>query len=318
MSRVGIGFLSHPHVRGMVEIAKQAEAAGFDSAWVAETRIARDAIVPATAIALGTSHIRVGTAAVNVFTRGAVLTAVTFASLSEVAPGRVVLGLGAGSPEPLAQQGYAFDRPFTRLRETLEAVRLTWQAGEQVDYAGQAVTLEGLLPEVRPEPLPPVYLCTSGPRALRYAGGAADGVVIDVLLPTSFIGAARALLDEGAGGRFAGEVACALLTSVADTRAEAAARIRPTLARYLIGFPELSDKLGIDEDFLDRCRSRAATGGIEAVLPELDDAFVGRFAVCGTAADCRERVEEYRDAGADLPILMPDPDSFAAVVRAFS
>jgi 5,10-methylenetetrahydromethanopterin reductase len=66
----------------MVSIAQRAEAAGFESAWVAETRLTRDAIAPAAAIALGTDRLRVGTAIVNVYTRNPVLLALTFATQS--------------------------------------------------------------------------------------------------------------------------------------------------------------------------------------------------------------------------------------------
>src|SRR5438874_12466168 len=120
--RLGLGFLGFPDIRSMVELGKQAEAAGFDSAWVSETRITRDAVTGVTALLLGTERLRVGSAAINVFTRGAALTAVTFATLAEAAPGRVVLGIGAGSETVLAQQGYAVERPLTRLRAFVAGV----------------------------------------------------------------------------------------------------------------------------------------------------------------------------------------------------
>lgn len=314
--RLGIGFLSHPGVPSMVVHAQAAEAAGFESAWVAETRISRDAVVPVAAILYATQRLRVGTSAINVFTRGAALTAITAATLAELAPGRVVLGLGTGSPEPLKAQGFDFDRPFTRLREAVTAIRATWRGPWPVSYEGQTVALQELDPELRPDPEPPIYLCTSGPRALRYAGEAAEGVIVDVLLPTSFVAHARSLLDEGAGGEYQGELAAALLVSVADSRGEAAARLRPTLARYLVGFPELAQKLGLDPEFLARIGAVAESSGVAQVLPLLSDDLVCRFAVCGTGEQCRDRIGEYRAAGVDLPILFSEPNSFEKVIRA--
>jgi 5,10-methylenetetrahydromethanopterin reductase len=316
--RVGLGLLGEPDIRGTVALAREAEAAGFESLWVSETRITRDAVTAVTAVLAATERLRVGTAAINVFTRGAALTAVTFSSLAELAPGRVVLGLGAGSPGPLEQQGLQFDRPLPRLREWVEAIRTAWRADGTVDFDGKHVTFRGLAPEVFPPVEPPIYLCTTGPKTLRYAGGAADGVMLDVLLPPAFTATARAALDEGAGGSYRGEVACALMTSVAGSRAEAAARVRPRLARYLVGFPELGAVMGVDTELLERLGRTAAEGGLEATFGDLPDEFVARFAVIGTPADCRERVAEYRDAGVDLPVLMPDAASFDAVIRTFA
>ena len=139
--RTGLLFLGAPAVPEMVSIAQRAEAAGFESAWVAETRLTRDAMTPAAAIALGTERLRVGTGIVNVYTRNPVLLALTFATLDEIAPGRIVMGLGAGSPLVLAPQGITFDRPLTRLREYCEVIpRLL--AGEAVTTAG---TMSGLM-----------------------------------------------------------------------------------------------------------------------------------------------------------------------------
>ena len=96
--RTGLLFLGAPAVPEMVTLAQRAERAGYESVWVAETRLTRDAIAPVAAIALGTERLRVGTGIVNVYTRNPVLLALTFATLDELAPGRIVMGLGAGSP----------------------------------------------------------------------------------------------------------------------------------------------------------------------------------------------------------------------------
>jgi len=125
----------------MVRLARKAEAAGFESVWVAETRITRDAVVPMAAIAGSTDRIRVGTAIMNVFTRGPVVIAITFLGLEEVAPGRIVMGLGTGSPLILAPQGQLFDRPLTRLREYCEVLRPLMR-GEEVTYSGETIRLE--------------------------------------------------------------------------------------------------------------------------------------------------------------------------------
>jgi 5,10-methylenetetrahydromethanopterin reductase len=135
--QLAVGFLGTPTLPRMVQLARQAEAAGFASVWVAETRLRRDAVSAAAAIAAGTTRLRVATGLVNVYTRNPVLLAVTAASLAELASGRFVLGLGAGSEGVLWAQGIDYERPFTRLREYVEVLRALL-AGEAVDYTAKS------------------------------------------------------------------------------------------------------------------------------------------------------------------------------------
>lgn len=311
---MGIGFLGDPPIRQMAALAGAAEASGFESAWISETRISRDAVSGMTAVLAATTRLRVGSAAINLFTRGAALVASTWAAMAEAAPGRVVLGLGVGSPSTLAQQGYTVDHPIGRLREFTEAVRAAWTAAEPVTYRGRYVQFEALDVEVRPAPAPPVYFCVGGPQALATAGRMADGVVGDVFLPAGAVARARARVDAAAGGVFAGEMAAALVVAVDESRSAAAARLRPRLATYLTRFPELAREMGLDPELIERLRARAAIGGIEATYPDIGDALVAACAICGPPDACRERIAEYRDAGVALPILFPEPASLHRVV----
>ena len=74
LSRLGL-YLQDMHVREMVKYSQIAEAHGFDSVWIAESRLARDAVVPVTAIATDTSRIKVGAGVINTWTRNAALIA---------------------------------------------------------------------------------------------------------------------------------------------------------------------------------------------------------------------------------------------------
>src|SRR6516225_7214799 len=147
--RLAIGLLGYPGLHELAGLARSAERQGFPAAFMAETQLRRDAVSPLAAMLMATTRLKVGTAAVNVFTRGAGLLAVTWATLAEAAPGRTILGLGVGSASTLAQQGFDVAHPVGRLREYTEAVRLLW-SGEQVSYRGRIVTLREAQLEVRP------------------------------------------------------------------------------------------------------------------------------------------------------------------------
>ena len=313
---LGLGFLGGPDLRSLVELGRLAEECGYESLWHAETRITRDSVTAMTALLLGTERVRVGSAAVNVYTRGPALTAITWAAMAEAAPGRVVLGIGPGSPDPLGQQGHAFDYPVSRLVEFVEAVRAAWTQPPPISYSGRFTRVERLMPELQPEVAPPVYFCVTGPRAMQAAGATADGVILNAFMPTSYVRSAGEKLDAGAGGTFAGELGGAMVTAVAPTLGEAAERVRPILATYLVFFPNLARETGLDPEFLDRLRRLAAEGGgLQATFSELPDELVARHAVLGPPESCRERLAEYRAAGMHLPILFPDPASAGAVAR---
>lgn len=316
MARTGLLFLGAPAVPEMVSLARRAEAAGFESAWVAETRLTRDAITPVAALALATERMRIGTGIVNVYTRGPVLLALTFATLDELAPGRIVMGLGAGSPLVLAPQGVAFDRPLTRLREYCEVIpRLL--SGEAVSYRGECIELEGARIEdvlardggVGSSARIPLYLAATGPRAVEYAGEVADGVLLNVGLPVSYVRERRGRLMSAArqAGRdpSAIEVAmCIVVSPHADARSgrDAARRF---LAVYLSLFPNVARETGLDPESVRRLRETFSDGGVDAAAPLVGDDVVEKLTASGSVEDCRRRLGEYREAGVDLPILAP-------------
>ncbi len=310
--RTGIAFLGAPSVPEMARLARRAEELGFESIWVAETRISRDGFVPLAAIAAATSKVRVGTAIVNVYTRGPVLMAVSFATLEEMAPGRVVVGLGTGSPLVLAQQGVEFVKPLTRLREYLQVLRRLL-AGEPVTFEGETIRVNRARLEVAPARSVPVYLGVTGPRALQLAGETADGVFLNGFTSIDYVG--RSIPRIAAGAERSGrsmqdlEIAIMLVVSVDSDGDRARDRVRPLIATYLSGFPNIARESGLDEQTLERIRA----DGARAVTDEIVD----RLAVAGTPEHCRQRIEAYRAAGAQLPILAP-VDNWDAAIEALA
>src|SRR6266508_5996679 len=110
----------HP-IRDGMEYARYAEDRGFEAVWQAESRLVREATVPMAAYAAVTSRIKVGSGVVNTWTRNAGLLAATFSTLDDLAPGRIMLGIGAWW-EPLASKvGVDRRKPLTCMRETVEA-----------------------------------------------------------------------------------------------------------------------------------------------------------------------------------------------------
>lgn len=317
-NRVGLGLLGAPAVPAMVELAQLAEANGFESIWIAETRMTRDGIAPCAAIAVATSKIKIGTGIINVYTRGAVLIGVSFVGLDEISGGRIIMGLGAGSPLVLLPQGVEFHKPLTRLRETIDVVQPLLR-GEEVTFEGDTIRVQGAQLEARPvRNHIPLYLGVTGPKALELAGEKGDGVMLNAFLPTSYVERALQRVDAGArrGGRRLEDVdvASAIVVSVDEDSRKAKDRARAFIALYLSLFPNIAKETELPDEMVAHTRRTFETEGGEAAAQYIDDKVVDMLTASGTPQECRSRIEAYRAAGVQLPILFPlDPNVRMAV-----
>lgn len=324
--RIALMFAGAPAVPEMVRLSALAEQAGYESVWMAETRMTRDGFVPLAAIASATERIKVGTGIVNVYTRGAALLALSFATLEELAPGRTIVGLGAGSPMVLAPQGYEWKRPLGRMREYIDVMRPLLR-GEAVTYAGKDVTLEDARIEdvladdgssVAASDQLPFYLGVTGEKAVELAGELADGVFYNVSLPTEYLDRAAGWLRAGAARtqRDAGEidVAMAILACPDADSATGKRRAHEFICLYLSLFRNIARETGVDEDVMDETRAAFHEGGVEAATEVMPLEVVDLLAAAGTPDECQARIDEYRAAGVDLPILIALGDSIELAV----
>src|SRR5438132_13376821 len=128
---IGLGLAARGKVSEVVGWADQARRAGLDSVWLHDSYFERDAVTYASAIASQVPDIRVAMGALNPFTRHPVLVAMTVSAVDEMAPGRVILGLGTALPLRLAQMGipYTPDLGVERVGAAIDLVRALW-AGE--------------------------------------------------------------------------------------------------------------------------------------------------------------------------------------------
>lgn len=316
--RIGFGFLGVPAVPQMMELARRAEELGYESAWVAETRFTRDGIAPLAAIAAATRTIKVGTGIINVYTRGPVVTAISFASLDEVSNGRTLMGLGPGSPLILAQQGVAFEKPLKRLREYSHVVQRLL-AGDTVTFHGQTVQLEGIKLELTPVRAHiPLYLGVTGTKALELAGEIGDGVLMNAFLPTSYTRRAVHLVEQGAAkGRKSladVDIAGCLVVCVEEDSKRAKDQVRPLIALYLSVFPNIARETELPEAFVHKTREIFHQKGMSAAAELISDEIVDSLVVAGTAKECRKRIADYRAAGLQQPVIFPlDTNLWAAM-----
>ena len=314
MTRLAI-YLQDAHpIPEAIEYVRYAEERGFEAVWQADSRLVRDAVVPMAAFAANTETITIGSGVVDCWPRNPARLASTFSTLDDLAPGRIILGIGAWW-EPLASKvGVDRRRPLLAIRETVEACRALL-ADETVTYHGEFVHLDGVeldyvYQERRPKDVP-IYIGATGDRMLELTGEIADGVVLNYLVSPEYNRRAMDRLADGAAraGRSLDDLDRPQLVvcSVAETRAEALDGARLMVTQYLGQQPHIMKASGVPESVLEeigRVLTWPATHDqVEAASKLVPDDIVQMICAAGTADEVREKVAQYMADGCTCPIL---------------
>src|SRR5215216_6258222 len=201
LDRVAL-YLQDAHLlRDGIDYVQYAEEKGFEAVWQAESRLVRDAIVPMAAFAATTERIKVGSGVINNWARNAALIAATFSTLDDLAPGRILCGLGVWW-EPLASKvGVNRRKPVKAMRETVEVVRRLL-AMEKVTFKGEFVQVEDVEIDIvhgdRSPKNVPIYIGATGMKMMELTGEIADGVLLNYLVSPAYNREAMEHLSRGA------------------------------------------------------------------------------------------------------------------------
>lgn len=312
--RLALGFNPVLPARDAVALGVKAESLGYDSVWFHESLYQRDVFSYISSVLLSTSRIRVGSGAINTFTRHPLVSAATFASLSELSGGRAIMGLGLGSFPTIPNIGYRIfpvseTKPLKRVKEYVSICRSFW-AGEKLSFKGEFYTAEKLQSDIKLSLKVPIYIASLSELTQRYAGSEADGAILSPSLATLRTTASMAdhvRSGEKASGRTV-EKASYLLTSVDENGAKARDAVRGFyFFLYQLGDvikPESLAEYGVSLEDVERFRAAWKRGdpGAKTLVP---DKAVDALTVAGTPSEARAKIEEYRGVGVDLPILMP-------------
>jgi 5,10-methylenetetrahydromethanopterin reductase len=318
----------HPLREGM-EHARHAEARGFEAVWQAESRLVREATVPMAAFAAVTDRIKVGSGVVSLWTRNVGLLAATFATLDDLAPGRVLLGIGAWW-EPLASKvGVDRRRPLLAMREVVETTRRLL-AMERVTFKGEFVRVEDIEIDVvhgnRSPRDVPIYIGATGMQMLELAGEIGDGVLLNYLVGPAYNAQAMEALAVGAdkAGRKVEDLDRPQLVvcSLDEDRDLALDRARELVTQYLGQQPHIMKASGVDQSLLDDIGKvltwPAGPEEIRRAMKLVPDEVVQMITASGTPDECRAKVREYVDAGCTCPVLYPLGDDVGAMIDAFA
>src|SRR5258706_10995992 len=312
-----------------IRYAQYAEARGFEAVWQAESRLVRDAIVPMAAFAATTTRIKIGSGVINNWTRNAGVIAATFLTLDDLAPDRIICGIGAWW-DPLAQKvGINRTKPLLAMRETVVTVRALL-ARQRVTFHGEFVNLDDIELDVvhgRKEARNvPIYIGATGPQMMALTGEIADGAVLNYLVAPSYNDGALAQLEEGAklAGRKLDNVDRPQLVvcSVDHDRQKALDGARKLVTQYLGQQPHIMKASGVRQELLDEIGQvltwPATEEQIEEAMHLVPDEVVQMITASGTPKEVRAKVREYVQNGATCPILYPLGDDVRLMIDTFS
>ncbi|MEX2161463.1 MAG: LLM class flavin-dependent oxidoreductase [Anaerolineales bacterium] len=310
-------YLQDAHdLRDGLDYVRYAEQRGFEAVWQAESRLVRDAIVPMAAYAAVTERIKIGSGVINNWTRNIGLLAATFLTLDDLAPGRIICGLGAWW-DPLAHNvGIERRKPLLAMRETIDVLRRLLNM-ERVTFHGEFHNVEGIELDVvhgRREPRDvKLMIGATGGKMMELAGEIADGAVLNYCVPPEYNDEALQQLEAGAkkAGRKLDDIdrPQLIVCSVDHDREKAIDTTRGLLTQYLAQQPHIAKASGVSEDVV---KSIQAILGWPATHEQIDKAkhlvpedLIHRITASGTPDEARAKVAEYVKRGATCPILYP-------------
>ena len=329
MTRLGIYLQDAHSISEAIKYAQYAESNGFEAVWQADSRLVRDAVVPMAAFAAETEKIKIGSGVVDCWTRNPARLASTFSTLDDLAPGRIILGIGAWW-DPLASKvGIERKKPLKVMREVVTAVRALL-ADETVTFSGDFVQLDGVeldyvYQERRPKEVP-IYIGATGMKMMELTGEIADGVVLNYLVSPEYNKRAMEHLEIGASkaGRSIDEIdrPQLLVCSLAEDRKEALDGARLMVTQYLGQQPHIMKASGVPEELLDEIGQvltwPATHEQVEAASKLVPDEVVQMICAAGTPDEVREKVAQYMKDGCTCPILYPLGPDVRLMIDTFS
>jgi len=315
MSRLGVVLSTATEAppKEFVQLGQLAEEKGFEAILVNEGR--GDALACAEAIALGTSHIKVGTNIANIYFRHPFLAAMTAATIAELSEGRLLLGLGISHRPLIESLGMKMEQPRQYMRSYVQTVK-TALAGKPL----------GSFFRPRPSAHPvPVYVAAVTVESAEVGGELADGIM--PFLParsylTRLVAAARSAAQRAGNDLNALDCIVSIPTFISDDLEQARSAARYNLAFFaqLPFYRKQWRRCG----FVDEVNALQAAwkrNDRRAAAALVSDRMVDEVCVFGPPSLCREQLAAFHEAGAALPVIAVSPvneERLAATRKALS
>jgi alkanesulfonate monooxygenase SsuD/methylene tetrahydromethanopterin reductase-like flavin-dependent oxidoreductase (luciferase family) len=290
------------------ELARQAEAHGFDCAWGGEANN-KDPTVMLSAIAAVTRQLKIGSAIYHILGRTPATLALQAVGLDELTGGRFLLGIGSSNPTIAKWHGQTLDHPLGRVREYIEIVRAA-MGGEKLGFAGKYFTAQNFKMAFKPSGRTiPIYLAAFGSQMTRLAGQITDGVLINMANPAEI---RRIAAEVRAGAVEAGkdpakmEIICKIRCSIAPNYDIAREALSHALTYYALAdyYRDLLGRMGFSAE-VEAMRAAWKSGGFHAARKLVSDRMFSSLPLVAatSAPQVVEQIKPYVEAGATRVIL---------------
>ena len=273
---------------------EEVAALGYTDVWSAEAG-GTDAFTPLALAAAWTPTLRLGTAIVPAFTRGAATLAQTVAAMCQAAPGRFALGLGTSSDVIVERwNGIPFEKPFHRVRDTIRFLRSAL-AGEKVTNDYETFSVRGFRLEVPVAEMPPILVAALRPGMLRLAGQEGDGAIIN-WLSADDVKTVVAHVGEDK------EIVARIFVLPTDDRELVRLVGRRAIAAYLNVpvYAAFHEWLGRGE-LLAPMWAAWRAGDRAAATEAIPDSLIDELIVHGSPSECRAHLARYAANGVTTP-----------------
>jgi 5,10-methylenetetrahydromethanopterin reductase len=327
--RVALYLQDSHDLRDGLDYVRYAEEKGFEAVWQAESRLVRDAIVPMAAYAAVTTKLKVGSGVINNWTRNIGLLAATFLTLDDLAPNRIICGIGAWW-DPLAKNvGIDRKKPLLAMRETVEVMRRLLNM-ERVTFHGEFHHVDGIELDVvhgRREPRNiPIMIGATGDLMMEMTGEIADGCVMNYCVAPEYNEKALELLEKGAkkAGRKIEDIdrPQLIVCSVDEDHDKAIEYTKELLCQYLAQQPHIAKASNVSSEVINNIQTTlgwpATKEQINKAKHFVPDELVNKITASGTPTEARAKVAEYTKRGCTCPILYPVGGNFKLLIDTFA
>lgn len=325
MSRLGLvlyhGIESGPELKQYGQIA---EDAGYESLWVTERYFHEEIFSLLGYLGAATERIKLGVGVTNPYTRNPALLAMATATLDRITDGRFLLGMGRSERDVIqGKMGMPYGNSQEAMKGGVSLVKRLLSGERVTDTAGPFKLSNARLATTPIQQNLPIYLAAIGKKGLRLAGAIADGVLLNAYVPPSYVTYAveeiRSAAQEAGRDPQSIDIACMLVIRLTNDPNSMMLALKKRIVRLLdeayVG-EILLEKGGFDPSILGPLRASYAKDEGKEAVGLITDEMVESFYLIGSAEKCKERIAEYRQAGVDLPLILPRLEDYERVAEA--
>ncbi len=280
--------------------AIQAEKTGFNTLWITDHFNNRNVYVSLAIVSAYTDKIKFGPGVTNPFMAHPIVTAQAVSTLNEIAPGRVVCGIGVGDRTTLEAVNIKPSKPLGTIRESVKIIREI-TSGKNLEMQGNIFTISGAKLNFHTTSKIPIFVGAQGPKMLALAAEIGDGILINASHPSD-IENAMIFIKEGLAKqeRQSDKIEIAAYTSfsVAKDPKKAEKAVIPVVAYIVAGCPEtVLQKHGIPAETADEIRGAIIHGKWKEAFSQITSEMIEAFSISGTPETVVEKINALIKTG---------------------